>query len=436
MLKIEYVDINSIKEYKNNAKEHPREQIEQIKKSIKEFGNNDPIGVWHNEIVEGHGRYTALKELGEKEIPIIRLDNLTDEQRKAYTLVHNKLTMNSDFDIELLSEELSSIDTIDMSEFGFDLGLGEEETSEEKEKGSLQEEFIVPPFSVFDSKQGYWQDRKRLWLKLGIKSENGRNDSLISDGLLKLGQMNGGSLTGTSIFDPVLCEICYKWFNIEKGKIYDPFAGGSVRGIIASKLGYDYTGIDLRQEQIDANKQNAKELGVNPTWYCDDSNNVDKYIEDNSVDMIFSCPPYADLEVYSDDPRDLSNMEYEDFCKVYGEIIEKACRKLKDNRFAVFVVGDIKDKNGNYRNFIDLTKKCFNDNGCNTYNGIIYLQNISTASVRARRPFNSGRKVTKIHQNVLVFYKGDTKKIKDNYKELDFEYINDLLNSESDDELL
>ena len=97
-LKIEYVDINSIKPYLNNAKTHPEEQIEQIKKSIQEFGNNDPIAVWNNEIVEGPGRYEALKQLGETNIPIIRLDNLTDEERRAYTLVHNKLTMNSDFD--------------------------------------------------------------------------------------------------------------------------------------------------------------------------------------------------------------------------------------------------------------------------------------------------------------------------------------------------
>lgn len=119
MLKIEYVDIDSIKPYENNAKEHPKEQIEQIKKSIKEFGNNDPIAVWHDEIVEGHGRYIALKELDSKEIPIIRLDNLTDEQRKAYTLVHNKLTMNSDFDFDILNTELSNILDINMEDFGF-----------------------------------------------------------------------------------------------------------------------------------------------------------------------------------------------------------------------------------------------------------------------------------------------------------------------------
>lgn len=147
MLKIEYVDINSIKPYKNNAKEHPLEQIEQIKKSILEFGNNDPIAVWNNEIVEGHGRYEALKQLGEKEIPIIRLDNLTDEQRKAYTLVHNKLTMNSDFDIELLSLELADIETIDMTDFGFDLGFDEED-DEEDEENPYTTKINIPQYEI------------------------------------------------------------------------------------------------------------------------------------------------------------------------------------------------------------------------------------------------------------------------------------------------
>ena len=118
-LKIEYVDINSIKPYEKNAKLHPEEQIEQIKKSIEQFGMDDPIAIWKDEIVEGHGRLIACKELGYTEVPIIRLDHLTDEERKAYALAHNKLTMNSDFDIDILDSEIAEID-IDMSEFGFD----------------------------------------------------------------------------------------------------------------------------------------------------------------------------------------------------------------------------------------------------------------------------------------------------------------------------
>ena len=123
MLTIEYVETDSLREYANNAKEHPAKQIEQIKKSIKEFGFNDPIAVWHdNEIIEGHGRYMAAKQLRMKTVPIIRLDDLDDEQRKAYILVHNKLTMNTGFDLEILEEELDRITNYDMSEFGFDLG--------------------------------------------------------------------------------------------------------------------------------------------------------------------------------------------------------------------------------------------------------------------------------------------------------------------------
>ena len=129
-LKIEYVDINSIKPYEKNAKLHPEEQIEQIKKSIEQFGMDDPIGIWKDEIVEGHGRLIACKQLGYTEVPIIRLDHLTDEERKAYTLAHNKLTMNSDFDIDILNNELDDILNIDMTDFGFDLDFNIEEEQE------------------------------------------------------------------------------------------------------------------------------------------------------------------------------------------------------------------------------------------------------------------------------------------------------------------
>lgn len=130
-LKVEYVPIESVKKYRNNAKLHPQEQIEQIKKSIEQFGMDDPIGIWKDEIVEGHGRLLACKELGYTEVPIIRLDHLTDEERKAYTLAHNKLTMNSDFDIDILNDELmNSFDTIDMSDFGFDMDFDTEEEQE------------------------------------------------------------------------------------------------------------------------------------------------------------------------------------------------------------------------------------------------------------------------------------------------------------------
>lgn len=138
-MKIEVININELVAYENNAKEHPREQIEQIKNSILDFGNNDPIAIDENNIIiEGHGRYEALKELGYKEIEIIRLAHLTEEQKKAYRLVHNKLTMNSGWDFEKLEEELRELNfsDIDMSLFNFDLSFEDElEQKEEEEKG-------------------------------------------------------------------------------------------------------------------------------------------------------------------------------------------------------------------------------------------------------------------------------------------------------------
>lgn len=158
-MKIETIDIKKIKEYENNAKLHPAEQIEQIKKSIQEFGNNDPIAIDENNvIIEGHGRYIALKELGYKEVEVIRLNHLTDEQKKAYMLVHNKLTMNTDFNIELLSEELSDILDIDMCEFGFNLDIEELEPTElEREEKAKDEKFTVK--ITFDTYED-WLDKE------------------------------------------------------------------------------------------------------------------------------------------------------------------------------------------------------------------------------------------------------------------------------------
>jgi hypothetical protein len=132
------LNIEEIKPYKNNAKIHTAEQIEQIKNSIKEFGFNDPIAIWGKEnlVVEGHGRLLAVKELGYKEVDCIRLDHLTDEERRAYTLAHNKLTMNTDFHGDLLSDELSEILNINMEDFGF--GKIEDMVDEDNEKPEIE----------------------------------------------------------------------------------------------------------------------------------------------------------------------------------------------------------------------------------------------------------------------------------------------------------
>ena len=158
-LKIEYVDINTIKPYEKNAKIHTKEQVNQIKKSIEQFGMNDPIALWNGEIVEGHGRLLACKELGLSEVPIIRLDYLTDEERKAYTLVHNKLTMNSDFDLDILNNELATFDTIDMEDFGFDLNFDElvDEQFKENERHRTNDTYNLNLVDLSNSTNDFWQ---------------------------------------------------------------------------------------------------------------------------------------------------------------------------------------------------------------------------------------------------------------------------------------
>ncbi|MFA1310644.1 site-specific DNA-methyltransferase [Streptococcus dysgalactiae] len=123
-MQIETLLLSDITPYESNAKKHPKYQIDQIKESIKTFGNNDPIAIDENNvIIEGHGRYLALKSLGYDQVPVIRLKHLSDDQKRAYILAHNKITLNTDFDMQVLKQELTSIMAIDMAQFGFSINL-------------------------------------------------------------------------------------------------------------------------------------------------------------------------------------------------------------------------------------------------------------------------------------------------------------------------
>jgi hypothetical protein len=342
--------------------------------------------------------------------------------------------------------------------------------------GALSARFTLPPFSVFDARQGVWKDRKRAWLSLGIQSELGRGGGTWvesatggpddrqqaykaraaesfgqrftlgaqpthggpgkswagkSDGerpALKSNttsssnamQYAGGfedtasGSSGTSIFDPVLCELAFRWFCPPLGAILDPFAGGSVRGIVAAKLGYQYLGVDLRPEQLAANEAQASTICAadpqRPVWITGDSADLRSLAEGMAFDFVFSCPPYADLEQYSDDPRDLSTMEYADFAEAYRAIIAAALAMLKPDRFACFVVGDVRCPKGLYRGLPELTVQAFAAAGAAKYNEAILLTSVGSLPIRVGKQFAAGRKLGKTHQNVLVFVKGDPKR--------------------------
>jgi DNA modification methylase len=353
--------------------------------------------------------------------------NIPDiEKEKELNIRLNKNTGEFDYDL------LANFDEDFLKDIGFDeKELLKLSFSNNYEGTKLTDRFVIPPFSVFDTRQGYWQDRKKEWYSFGFDSSKGRKENLIGHSKISLALSNRN---GTSIFDPVLCEVCYKWFNIDNGSILDPFAGGVVRGFVAGYLNYDYYGIDLSEEQIKANEEQIEKLKyllkIKPKYFIGNSINLDKIIDKNDFDLIFSCPPYFNLEKYTDNPEDLSNLDYEEFKKQYHLIIEKAVKKLKNNRFAIFVVGDVRNKEGIYLNFVDFTKQCFLDAGMVFYNEIILVNAISTASIKANK-FMKTRKVVKTHQNVLVFYKGDVKAIKKEFKELDVNIYDKDLNKEA-----
>lgn len=558
----------------------------------------------------------------------------------------------------------------------------------EVEGVTLAGRFVMPPFTVLDTRQGPWQSRKRQWHDLGISSDDGRDASPFTKrkgltdvdpdtlDIVSLRIMNVGTV---SVFDPVLCELIYRWFAPPGGTILDPFAGGSVRGIVAGILGYRYTGIDLRPEQVEANyqqsatihaagrypttpatdsmptltpterhgghyvkrddtftiagaghggkvrtcwtlackpdvqglitagsrqspqvgivagiaaklglpcrvhvpsgpytpeleaaaaagaeviqhtpgynsvivaraRQDATESGwteipfgmecpeavywtstqtenlptdidrivvpvgsgmslagicagldaannptpilavqvgadptdrldryapvfwrqrvelvqspldyhtpaphthlddlpldpiyeakclpyledgdllwvvgrrqtiadtTAPTWHVADSQQMHTVVGDERYDLVMSCPPYHDLERYSDDPADLSNMGYAEFVDAYRTIIGNAIARLKNDRFAVFVVSEIRGpagKGGLYRNFVADTIAAFEDAGAAYYNEAVLVNTAASTGLRAARAFTASRKLGRCHQTVLVFVKGDPKK--------------------------
>lgn len=437
--------------------------------SLLKYQFADPFKVWqHNGInycLDGRHRFLDLKSVAESghEVPDMLPATFIDckDMKEAaelvlvYSSAYAKITQQGLLDFvknfELDFPDIASL--INIPEFDDIAFIGKLNESEGLLPGdkitpsSLKDSFIFPPFSILDTRSGVWQERKRKWMQLGFNSQETREDvELIAksgqstaiyelknkmrdmlqrepnwDEIIDYAKKKGLHVyEGASIFDPVLCELSYRWFCPEGGRILDPFAGGSVRGVVAGVLGYPYAGIDLRLDQVQANRKQASKLSLeNVDWFDGDSNEVlDLYKPLDGFDFVYSCPPYADLEKYSDDPKDLSNMDYADFKEVYFSIIKKAVAQLKDDRFACFVVGDVRDKKGFYYNFVSDTIQAFKDAGMELYNEIILVNTVGSLAIRVRRQFNGGRKVGKMHQNVLVFYKGDPKKIKENYPEL------------------
>ena len=372
-------------------------------------------------VIGGNMRYRVATELGYKELPCkVLAEDTTVEKLRAYTMKDN--ISYGVFDWEMLANEW---DETLLKDWGMDVWQPDAETNGDgigvgagEKKGDLKARFIVPPFSVIDTRQGYWQERKRGWLEItGNLSETRDGD---------FGKVSGGENSvfdsinnGTSNFDPVLAEIMMLWFCPQGGKILDPFGGEQTKGVVAGELGFEYHAVEFRPEQVALNMEKCKAYpGVHYT--AGDSNNIAKLIKGRKFNFCFTSPPYYDLEVYS--KEDMSALgTYDEFMAQYKNIFTQCYDMLDDNSFLVVKICEIRDKNtGIYRNFVGDNITCMKEIGFNYYNEIILVNSVGTAAFRANNAMKN-RKVCKVHQNVLVFYKGNPANIKDNFAKIDYQ---------------
>lgn len=300
----------------------------------------------------------------------------------------------------------------------------------------LRNKFGWPPFSILNTISHDWQRRKDEWEALGICSANGRDVRCYNATPSNTFSSRGGDAKkaeSVSTFDPFLCELIYKWFSVEGMSVLDPFAGGSVRGIVASVLGRNYVGIDLSKNQIEANERQYQNLigsyynlKGSAVWFEGDSRTFLRGVNfcHTSYDMVFTCPPYYNLERYSSDVRDLSNFStYEDFLDAYANILEISADRLNDNSFFVIVVSEIRGNDSieesSLLGFVPDTVTILRDRcGLKYYNEIILENNIGSLPIRAPKYFNQSRKIGRHHQNILVFYKGDISEIEGKFKDV------------------
>ncbi len=287
----------------------------------------------------------------------------------------------------------------------------------------LRDRYGVPPFSVLDTRTGEWQSRRYTYLGAGLSSVAGRTATALTEGV---DQFAGSDYTKTptdevrtrtSIFDPVLAELIVRWYTAPGLLTVDPFAGGSVRGIISGMYGRNYLGVDLSAMQVEANLEQLEllERHLAPTgsveWEIGDALESLGQMDDKcATGGVYTCPPYYDLEVYSDDPRDISTWPDAEFDAYCARLVKEQYRISDDDTFATWVVSEVRGKDGNYRRLLPKTVDWHIQAGYAYYQEAVLLNSVNTARLRAPRYFDSAHKLVSVHQNMLVFLKGDAKR--------------------------
>jgi len=396
-------------------------------------------------ILVGSHRWQAARTSGLEELPAFVLD-VSEERARKIMAVDNRASDLAGWNeaglVALLREMIPTPSGLAGSGFT-DAALMRLVTdlSRKDEPGpTLADQFLVAPLDVLDGRRGWWMQRRKRWLALGIKSELGRFEdgehrAAYQGGWRRLDAQRHGTRTrqeeilgrkltkeelaaeeaanvGVSVFDPVLCELAYRWFCPDGGTIVDPFAGGSVRGIVAALLGRAYHGNDLSARQVAANVAQAAELlprvaaGGTCRWDTGDSATWAPQLAAESADLVFTCPPYYDTEVYSSGATDLSAMGTAAFEDAYMTIMAGVGRALRPDRFAVVVTGDSRGKDGFLRDLRGATVRAMAAAGCGYCSGAVHVTPVWSLASTAARQFRTRRTLGRIHEDVMVFCKG------------------------------
>lgn len=417
--------IDELKAWERNPRSIDDASLKRLKSQLQKFKQYKPLIINQDNIVlGGNMRLRAMRELGINEVWVSVVETANESEMIEYALSDNDRA--GKYEQDLLNGLVVDFPNVDWGGFSVDafppvtvpqLIKSFNDGLNESERKSLNEKFIVPPFSVLDTRQGYWQERKDAWLSnIGNLTQTKENVLGGADNMLS--SINNGS----SNFDPVLAEIIYKWFCPVGGVVLDPFAGEQTKGYVAGATGLGYTGVEIRPEQVAVDQEASKEF-KRVNYICGSSENIKTLVKDDNFDLVFTSPPYFDLEIYSENKDDISSFKtYAEFIKFYASVLEQSAAKLAPNRFLVVKVGEIRDKKGVYRNFVGDNIAILNKIGLNYYNEMILVNAVGTARLRASMSMRN-RKIVKTHQNVLVFYKGNPDTIKDNFPELSFKEI-------------
>lgn len=295
----------------------------------------------------------------------------------------------------------------------------------------LKDKFGWPPFSILNTISWDWQRRKDEWEVLFKDSTAGRDVKRYNATPTNTFSARGAeakTAESVSEFDPFLTELMLRWFTVPNSTIFDPFAGGCVRGVVSAVLGHEYIGVDISPDQVAMNRSQyeaiqQKFVGISgkSTWLCGDSYDT---VADGiwQADMVLTCPPYYNLERYTNIPGDLScEKTYEGFLDRYSHILLESAKMLKDDAFFVIVVSEIRKNSADisesqYLGFVpDTIKILQNSPNLLYYNDIVLENAIGSLPIRAPKYFDRTRKIGRHHQNILVFYKGNPANIEAKY---------------------